>query len=365
MYTSKKTAWIHIDVINRVEEFINGKYPKSHLWGYPLGIGQNIHFLNPLSKNKLIIFLCNLYQIITRNRFGDLIIEYSLLNKIHDYEKIYCVSGKLFWIPILKKLKLIDNKLAILIYRIPEPSPFWKLHNLHLSTFILSAYDGINCLTQKTANELTSVLGTRKKIIYIPWCADEIFFCDPKKTKSKYFFSSGKTNRDYKTLLEAIEKSPDQKFLLIGHFPESKKIKKYKNLKVLISEKNQTDTAVSYEILKNYISESIAVCISLNFDPNDTCGFTEMLEAMSMGKPILMTNSGCLDIDIEKEEIGLYVNPGDATDWVRKISYLTNNPRKAKQMGENGRKLIEKAYNISSYENRIHNFLNKISKFRN
>ena len=90
-----------------------------------------------------------------------------------------------------------------------------------------------------------------------------------------------------------------------------------------------------------------------------------MLEAMSMGKPILMTNSGCLDIDIEKEEIGLYVNPGDATDWIKKINYLINNPRKAKQMGEKGRKLIKKVYNLSSYENRIHNFLNRISTFTN
>ena len=121
---------------------------------------------------------------------------------------------------------------------------------------------------------------------------------------------------------------PDQKFLLIGHFPKSKKLEKYKNLKVLTSEEKQTDTAISYEILKDYISESIAVCISLNFDPNDTCGFTEMLEAMSMGKPILMTNSGCLDIDIEKEEIGLYVNPGDATDWIKKINYLINKHEK-------------------------------------
>jgi glycosyltransferase involved in cell wall biosynthesis len=158
---------------------------------------------------------------------------------------------------------------------------------------------------------------------------------------------------------------PDQIFLVIGHFPESKKLQKCKNLKILTSKKKQTDTAISYEMLKNYISESIAICIPLNFDPDDTCGFTEILEAMSMGKPILMTNSGCLDIDIEREEIGLYVNPGDAKDWVRKINYLTKNPRKAKQMGENGRKLIEKTYNISSYENRIHNFINKISKFTN
>jgi glycosyltransferase involved in cell wall biosynthesis len=361
----KKIAWIHIDIKDRVGELQKKLYPKSHLWGFPLAHKQDIHVLNPLIDKWWLHKLSNFYDFFTKSRFGNIIIELSLITQIKNFASIYCVSGKLFWIPILKKLRIIDTKLIILIYRIPKPSPYWKLHNLHLSTFILSAYDGINCLTQKTANELTSILGTKKEIKYIPWCTDEMFFYDENKTKSKYFFSSGKTNRDYKTLLHAIEKMTDQKFLLIGHFPQSKKLKKFKNLKVLTSEKKQTDTAISYEILKNYISESIAVCIPLNFDPNDTCGFTEMLEAMSMGKPILMTNSGCLDIDIEKEEIGLYVNPEDATDWIKKINYLINNPRKAKQMGEKGRKLIKKVYNLSSYENRIHNFLNRISTSTN
>ena len=113
-------------------------------------------------------------------------------------------------------------------------------------------------------------------------------------------------------------------------------------------------------MLKEHYSQSIAICISLNGDPNDTCGYTELLEAMSMSKPVLMTRSGCLDINIEKENIGYYVNPKDPLDWMRKINLIFENSEEAKKMGKNGRKLVEKTYNISSYEKRVRDFLTKI-----
>ena len=181
------------------------------------------------------------------------------------------------------------------------------------------------------------------------------------KSDSKYFFSSGKTNRDYVTLLDAIKRVPEKKFILIGHFPKIKALNQIANLDIIHSAKDQTDSAISYPSLKKHYSQAIAVCISLNGDPNDTCGYTELLEAMAMAKPVLMTRSGCLDINIEKENIGYYVESNDSIDWAKKIALISSNNRKADVMGANGRKLIEKTYNIASYENRVKEFLYKIS----
>ena len=46
--------------------------------------------------------------------------------------------------------------------------------------------------------------------------------------------------------------------------------------------------------LKEWYAQSLAVCIPLSGDADDTCGYTNMLEAMAMRKPVLMTQSGCL-----------------------------------------------------------------------
>jgi len=359
-----KIAWVHIDILDKIKDFDKGLYPKSHLWGYPLESKDGFHALNPFNKNRWLHVLSTFYEYITKARFGNLLIEISLLLKIKEYNSIYCISGKLFWIPILKKFGLIRTKLIILIYRIPEKAPVWKFHNLHLSEFILRAFDGINCLTQKTADELIVRLGKDKEIKYLPWCTDEKFFLNNNKSDSKYFFSSGKTNRDYETLLDTIKRVPEKKFILIGHFPKDKALNQIANLDIIHSAKDQTDSAISYLSLKKHYSQAIAVCISLNGDPNDTCGYTELLEAMAMAKPVLMTRSGCLDINIEEENIGYYIDPKDPHDWVRKINFISNNDRKARIMGANGRKLIEKIYNIASYEHQVKEFLYKISHLK-
>jgi len=41
-----------------------------------------------------------------------------------------------------------------------------------------------------------------------------------------------------------------------------------------------------------------------------------------MGKPIIMTRSGCLDVDLDELGIGRYVPPGDVDAWVDEISSL-------------------------------------------
>ena len=85
----------------------------------------------------------------------------------------------------------------------------------------LIIFDGINCLTQKTADELVVRLGKDKEIKYLPWCTDEKFFLNNNKSDSKYFFSSGKTNRDYVTLLDAIKRVPEKKIYPYWTFPKN------------------------------------------------------------------------------------------------------------------------------------------------
>jgi glycosyltransferase involved in cell wall biosynthesis len=108
----------------------------------------------------------------------------------------------------------------------------------------------------------------------------------------------------------------------------------------------------------------LGVCIPLHYDQNDTCGYTELLEAMAMGKPVIMTQSGCLNIDLEEENIGLYVNPNDQNDWQNAIKRIFNDQFKAKVMGQNAQKLQKKKYTIDENKKQTIKFLNNILKFR-
>ena len=318
-----------------------------------------MHILNPLSKNWLLINFSSFYSQITRNRIGDLLIEVSILLKIKEYESIYCISGRLFWIPLLKKLGFIKTKLLILIYRLPPPTPFWKIHNLHHSRFILSAYDGINCLTRYTQNKLKSLLPQKTHIEFLEWCTDTVFYSKNCTYKKCYFFSSGKTNRDYRTLIQAAKMNCNLQFVVIGHFAEELLKLVPINMKIIRSAANQTDNAISYSELKEYYSKSIAVCIPLNDDPEDTCGYTELLESMAMGKPVIKAKTGCLDVNIEDKNVGYYYEPHNPHDLSDKLRLMYNNPATAEIFGQNGKKLVDEKYNLNAYSSRLKKFFEK------
>ena len=356
MKHNKTIAWVHIDIKNRIHEFSHGEYPKSHLWGFVQRKDCIENIINPLLQNRFVKNLCKIFKTITKDRIGDALVEISLLYKIKDYDAIYCVSGNLFFIPLLKKVDLIKTRLILLLYKLPEPTPWWKLHHLNHSMFILKAYNGINCLTKKLQQDLKK-RDYRGITQFIEWTTDETLFHKNKSLKRQYFFSTGKTNRDFQTYFNAIKKLPEIQFKCVAHgiqnfiFPD--------NVDVTISTTKITDKALSYNQLRDSYAKCIAVCIPLTDDQHDTCGYTECLEAMAMGKPVLMTKSGCLDLNLEKEGVGLYVKPNDSQDWINKIKLINNNARQAQEMGEKGRKLVEKIYNIESHQNRVFKFLTK------
>ena len=61
-----------------------------------------------------------------------------------------------------------------------------------------------------------------------------------------------------------------------------------------------SDKAIDYATLRKY-AQCIGVCIPLIDDPNDTSGYTNLLEAIAMAKPVIMTGTGCLHLNPQKE----------------------------------------------------------------
>lgn len=72
----------------------------------------------------------------------------------------------------------------------------------------------------------------------------------------------------------------------------------------------------------------------------------KILEAMSMGCPVVSTSVGCEGIPArDGEDIFVEDDPGN---FARRILYLMENPKQATEVGQNGRKMVVREYN---YEN--------------
>jgi glycosyltransferase involved in cell wall biosynthesis len=85
------------------------------------------------------------------------------------------------------------------------------------------------------------------------------------------------------------------------------------------------------------------------FNVDRAAGSTAILEAMSMGKPVICTRTiGQRDHVIEGET-GLYVPPGDVVAMRAAIQRLLDNPAELARMGAAGRRRIEQEMNLDAY----------------
>lgn len=100
-------------------------------------------------------------------------------------------------------------------------------------------------------------------------------------------------------------------------------------------------------IINVYRESAIGMCTLLNvgqYNKGDNFP-TKVYEYMSMGLPVVLTDSPFARRVLEKYEFGICVQPDNSDDIASAINYLINTPVIAKQMGENGRKAISELFN--------------------
>jgi glycosyltransferase involved in cell wall biosynthesis len=121
------------------------------------------------------------------------------------------------------------------------------------------------------------------------------------------------------------------------------------------------DRGISYpELIERHLAHCRAVLIPLQEDQNTTAGLTNAIEALAVGKPVLMTRTGCLDLDVAASGCGFYVNPGDADGWARAMRILVQDPHLALEMGRHGRAFAEKYYNTERFGRDICEFFDRL-----
>lgn len=88
----------------------------------------------------------------------------------------------------------------------------------------------------------------------------------------------------------------------------------------------------------------VVCCLPSNY----TVGLTTVVEAMALGLPIICSRNPQLPMDIDAEGIGMTVPYGDVSGWQRAITFMQTHPAEAAAMGERGRRLAERLYNVET-----------------
>jgi glycosyltransferase involved in cell wall biosynthesis len=175
--------------------------------------------------------------------------------------------------------------------------------------------------------------------------------------KNDFFISLGTQNRDYTTLINAF-KYTDAKLFIFGGLNHSESIENFIPPNVVF-DKSIVQGLDSVVRLREHYYNSIAVLIPILRMTDISNGASVIVEALSMGKPIVITDFPINYIDVEKEKVGFKISPGDLNGWKIAIQWLRDHPVECAEMGARALQLAQEKYN---YEYFCENLLCKLKQ---
>ena len=342
-------ACLHPYLEARRKEIESRLYPKHHFWGIDK-IEQEDNFISstifPESVRIPPVIEKLLNRVLFRGSPG-VKAEIASIQAARKADLIYSVCGPLFLNHRFQRAKLVSW-----VFRPIEPSSSSLLNAYNEKC--LRAHSGFLCLTPK-AEEFYSQFAPSK---FIPWCVDMDMFDGLEvngENEKPFFLANGKTGRDYHTFVKGCI-GMDAEVRIIG--PKQEKPDSLpENVNWIETSEDPPDQAVNYPTLKKWYSQCIGVCIPLSGDADDTCGYTNMLEAMAMKKPVLMTKSGSLHIDPETDNFGKNITPKDCIGWKNAMNEILLDQGLARKFGEEGRRLAKSHFTTERFNRDVLEFL--------
>jgi glycosyltransferase involved in cell wall biosynthesis len=216
-----------------------------------------------------------------------------------------------------------------------------------------------------------------EKLALVPYQVDTEFWRPLPVAEERLVCSAGLEFRDYPTLFRAVE-GLDAK-VVIG--AASNWSRRANSARGVDRPPNVEVGSFDYEALRSLYARAAVVAVPLD-DTDFQAGVTTILEAMAMGKAVVVTHSSgqsdvvqdrrtvtrgvrprprviglleemALDANVALEPNGLYVLPGDHDALRRAIVYLLDHPDERARLGAAGRRTAEQLLTIEQFTDRM------------
>ncbi|MBV8718289.1 MAG: glycosyltransferase family 4 protein [Chloroflexi bacterium] len=293
----------------------------------------------------------------------------------NDVEAIL-TDGEHIGIPLALLLKLVNARTAHVTigHRITaaKKRPFFRFLRVqsHISRIALHARSQFELGTRDLSIE-------QRKLALVPYQVDTEFWRPQAAAEERLICSAGLEFRDYPTLMAAVE-GLDAKVVIgaASHWSKRRNTADGGG-----QPSNVTVDSFDYDALRSLYARSAIVVVPLD-DTDFQAGVTTILEAMSMGKPVVVTHSvGQTDVVEDRRTItrgaqprtrpssllravaeqagvalepsGFYVPPSDPQALRRAIAYLLEHPEERARLGAAGRRTVEQLTTVDQYAARL------------
>src|SRR4051794_6012834 len=301
----------------------------------------------------------------------------------HRYD-VLLTDGEHIGIPLALLLKLARSRTVHVTigHRLSTPKKrmffCWLRVQTHLHAVVLhSRYQHDFALDQ---------LGfSPNQLALLPYQVDPDFWRPMPAVEERLVASAGLEHRDYPTLFEAMD-GLDARLVVAAASHWSKQ----KNTTLGADRPaNVTVGSYNYHQLRDLFARAAVIAVPVD-DVDFQAGITTILEAMAMGKPVIVTHTyGQTDViedrrsvtrgaeersrpvsllrdvadeaDIPIEPNGFYVPPKDPGALQRAITFLLDNPEHRARLGEAGRRAVERLMTVDQFAERIAQVIELVS----
>ncbi|MGD9798767.1 MAG: glycosyltransferase [Acidimicrobiia bacterium] len=331
------------------ERHRRGEYPAQHLWGgHALRLaGHRVTFL-PLERFRRL-------RALTAARVGDLDQQLRILlgQGSHDVFVSGTVNDSIA-LGVLRRLGLYRRPIVAVVH---WPLPAGRARR-GIVRWAYGGQDRLLFLSQRVRAQFESLGADPARCRKLDWGVDLRFYpADPPPIdieRAPRVIAAGKTDRDYPTLVKAFADLdvPLDVYCSPASAPDPATVPP--NVAVHYDGAGAPDEAraVSDQELMARMSAATVVALP-TIAPRGTVGLTSLVDAMVMGRPVVMTRNPYIDVDVEGEGIGLVVEPGNVEGWRAAVARLVADPAEAAAMGRRARALCVERYGIDQFERTI------------
>lgn len=297
-----------------------GEYPSQHLWGmgeieqygFEVEYFPDRTFLGPPQRAR---FLAQQLQAANRARGVDLI--YS------------ACQDNVWLLARLRRLGLLRKPLVTMVHH-PLRGVLQNGALVHGSDKLLFLSREVEADVKRRFQpppDATATLG---------WGPDLSFAGNTDAAgESVDVLSAGKTNRDFKTLVDALRGTPWSAAIYCARDNVSKVESPPANVAI---HTNETGHVLSYRELYQRTRRARVVALPLS-KVDALAGLTSVLDALALGKPLIMTKNRWLDFDAEAQGIGYTVAVGDSEGWRRALQRVLEDPELEARLAKRAREL--------------------------
>ncbi len=274
----------------------------------------------------------------------DLVEALSAVNRISKYSMIVSTSEKAA-IPLSMLLSILRTKKPHVVM-----GHHMSSRNKSALFRVWPAYktfSHIICVCQSQTDYVINQLGRPKSQVHFIYdSVDHHFFRPMNEDDGGYVLAVGQEQRDYDTLLQALEGTGIRVVIVASSLWSSKNAKPDENGMATVLRN------IPYRELRTLYARARLVAVPL-FDVDYAAGVNTILESMAMAKPVIVSRTKGIKDYIVPGETGMFVSQSNPEAWRETILSLWDDPAQRRQLGANARQRVQESMNLDVYVDRV------------